>query len=169
LSPATALCPHCESGHTASRRQLFHQLMERSGLPAAFAWYTSGESGACPPKSLFVLLLVFAVASLLPALGLWYLGLYPAVSWLGVITLLLLVCLAFDALNTYGRYQAWSRQWVCADCRVVFTLSGQVVSGPEPAASGLVGVSPVSTGRYDESQLSRPMPLTRSSSGIIIS
>ena len=168
MSPATALCPHCESGHTASRRQLFHQLMERSTLPGAFDWYATGEPGACPPRSLFVILLVFAMASLLPALGLWYLGLYPAMSWLGVITLLLLVCLLFDALNTYGRYQAWSRQWVCADCQVVFTLTGQLVAGPAPAASRLVGISPESTGRYDESQLSRLMPLTRSSSGTII-
>lgn len=103
--------------------------MDSTALPGPFSWYALSEHGATPPKSLFVILLAFVLASLLPALGLWYLGFYPAMNWLGSISLLLLVCLLFDAVNTCGRYKAWGREWLCADCRVVFSLAGHQLDG----------------------------------------
>lgn len=97
--------------------------MEVSRLAGDFSWYRLSAPGACPPKSMFMLLLIFTAVTLVPILGLWYLQLYLVVTWLACALALLLVCLLFDVLNTYRRYKAWSAQWLCARCHADFPFS----------------------------------------------
>ena len=86
--------------------------MERS-----FDWYDLGEEGACPPKSLFVVLLSLLMILALPVTILWALDFYPALPWLGAIALLLFSTLILDARHTYKRYRDWASHWRCGNCR----------------------------------------------------
>jgi hypothetical protein len=96
--------------------------MRDEPLPEAFHWYSEAAPNACPPRSLFVLLLVVSVLAAIPAAGLWYLGNYPATAWLGVLGLFLLAALLIDVLSTYKRYRLWAREWLCASCRSVLLM-----------------------------------------------
>ena len=114
-------CPHCGSGQVASRRQLFHRLMADTPLSGTFGWYSEDTRGACPPKSVFFILLLVAMILVLPAVGLWARELYSALYVLLFAFLALLAGLVFDLSATRHRYRSWGRQWLCADCREVFT------------------------------------------------
>lgn len=105
---------------TASRRQLFYRLLENPDPPSVFNWYTLDSPQACPPRSLFVLLLLFTAAVSLPAVGLGFMGHQPAMYWLLGIAAMLLACLLYDVFSTYGRYRDWRAQWLCSRCRRVF-------------------------------------------------
>ena len=122
MSDAAPLCPCCGSSRTASRRHLFHWLLDDAPLLTPFSWYSNRIPGACPPKSLFVVLLLLALGVAIPAVGLWLLGHFLALQWLAVTALLLLAGLLFDVLMTYRRYKAWCGEWLCGECRAVFSL-----------------------------------------------
>ena len=113
-------CTGCGSRRTASRRQLFHWLMNGAVLPRYFRWYSVEEPGAMPPKSLFVLLLLLLLGMTLPFAGLWLLGHYLALRWLSVLLLLVLAALLVDVLATYRRYRQWGVQWLCGECHATF-------------------------------------------------
>lgn len=121
LSAASGACPCCGSRNTASRRQLFHALMSGQEAPEQFAWYDSDSAGACPPKSLAVILGLFVLAAALPAAGLWLLGHTMQVGWLVALMLALIGALLIDVLATYRRYRDWGGEHLCADCRTVFS------------------------------------------------
>ena len=93
--------------------------MENRCLPAKFSWYNLSSARACPPKSLFVLSLLSAMW---PATLFWYLGYYSLAQGITTVVLVLLACLVFDLLRTYPRYKNWCSEWLCADCRSVFTM-----------------------------------------------
>jgi hypothetical protein len=111
-------CPRCSSTATASRRQLFYRLMEERSLPLKFGWYNLSLPRACPPKSVLV---VSLLAAMWPATLLWYLGYYSFRQGIIAGGLVLLACLGFDLLSTYPRYKTWRSEWLCGDCRSVFT------------------------------------------------
>ena len=113
-------CPHCGSRAVASRRSLFHRLMSGQPRPGVFAWYDEGVRGACPPKSLFVMLLAVTAILVLPAVGLWVRELYAGLAVLLSSLLVLLACLGFDLFSTYRRYRAWHQEWLCGECRSNF-------------------------------------------------
>lgn len=110
-------CPCCAGTAVEARHTLFRSLMRGERLPAGFSWYGNDLPGVCPPKSLFVQLLMFATVGALVAGGLWLLGYFPLTRWLVVVPLLLLGSLLYDAFVTFGRYRAWGSEWVCGDCR----------------------------------------------------
>ncbi len=120
LSERDNRCPACGSSSVASRRTLFHQLLEQGALPQQFAWYAREGYDLYPPKSLFLILLLLVFMALIPASVFWYAENYPMVEWLALSLLALLACLLVDVLSTYRRYREWSRQWLCADCRRYF-------------------------------------------------
>jgi hypothetical protein len=117
------LCPCCGSPSTASRRQLFYGLMDDTPLTGSFSWYSAGVPHACPPKSLFVMLLLLMLGMVLPAVGLWLLEHYQALQWLSVLSIVLLAALLVDVLRTYRHYKKWGGEWLCGECRSVFSLS----------------------------------------------
>ncbi len=117
------VCPACRSAATAPRSQLFYLLMEERSLPTRFSWYNLSLPRACPPKSLLVL---SALAAMWPAALLWYLGQYSLQRCMIVGAVMLLACLVFDLVSTYPRYKAWRCEWLCGECRSVF--SSQVVA-----------------------------------------
>ena len=116
----TRRCPHCGSAAVASRRSLFHRIMSDQPRPGVFAWYDESVRGACPPKSLFVVLLAVTGILVLPALGLWVRELYAGLAVLLSSVLVLLGCLCFDLFSTYRRYRAWHGEWLCGECRSDF-------------------------------------------------
>ena len=125
-----ATCPYCGSSRTASRRQLFHCLMQEQPLSRAFSWYSERTAGACPPKSLFFILLVMLALLGLPAAGLWARELHATLSLLGYALAVLLLCLAADLLVTFRRYRSWGSQWLCGDCRATFRRAGATAGNP---------------------------------------
>ncbi|MEE4282993.1 MAG: hypothetical protein V2I41_13695, partial [Pseudomonadales bacterium] len=72
----------------AARRALFRSLMRDEQLPATFSWYGTGTPGACPPKSLFVQLLVAVTVAGLATGGAWLLGYLPPTPCLAMVPLL---------------------------------------------------------------------------------
>ena len=125
IHAADAACPCCGSRRTASRRQLFHWLMNEGVRPPYFGWYSAEEPHALPPKSLFVLFLLLLLVISLPFAGLWLLGHYLALRWLSVVLVLVLGALLVDVLGTYRRYQHWGEQWLCGECHSSF-VPGQI-------------------------------------------
>jgi len=124
MSSVVPHCPGCGSTRIASRRQLFLSLMGEGAPPAAaFSWYREGTPGACPPQSRFVILLALTLGMVLPVTVLWLAGYYFALTWLGLLGLLLLSSLIYDLTATYRRYRIWVGEWVCGDCRSVFIAS----------------------------------------------
>ena len=113
-------CPRCGSSHVASRRALFRCLATEAGVERGFEWYDLAEEGACPPKSLFVVLLTLLLVLALPAALLWALDVYPALPWLGAAAPLLFSTLVLDARLTYRRYRDWASHWRCGACRHSF-------------------------------------------------
>jgi hypothetical protein len=89
----------------------------RAGI---FAWYDESVRGACPPKSLFIVLLAVTGILVLPAVGLWVRELYAALAVLLSSVLILLACLCFDLFSTLRRYRAWHEEWLCGECRSNF-------------------------------------------------
>ena len=85
-----------------------------------FAWYDEGVRGACPPKSLFLVLLAVTGILVLPAIGLWVRELYAVLAVLLSSVLVLLACLCFDLFSTLRRYRAWREEWLCGKCRSNF-------------------------------------------------
>ena len=122
LSATLQDCPCCGSPRTASRSQLFRRLMNEGPLPGVFNWYSEHTPQACPPKSLFVILLLLLLGMTLPTVGLWLLGYTIALSWLARLALLLWAGLLFDVLMTYRRYKTWGGEWLCGECHSVFRL-----------------------------------------------
>jgi hypothetical protein len=94
--------------------------MDDIPVSRVFHWYDEHTLEACPPRSLFLILLVMMAVLALPAAGLWARDLYPVLAFLGFGIMGLVVTLAFDVFNTYRRYQTWSGQWLCGECRQVF-------------------------------------------------
>ena len=92
--------------------------MEERSLPSKFGWYNLSLPRACPPKSVLV---VSMLAAMWPATLLWYLGYYSFQQGIVAGGLVLLACLGFDLLSTYPRYKTWRSEWLCGDCRSVFT------------------------------------------------
>jgi len=124
MSSVVPHCPGCGSTRIASRRQLFLSLMGEGAPPAAaFSWYRERTPGACPPQSRFVVLLALMLGMALPVTGLWLMGYYFALTWLGLLGLLLLASLLYDLTATYRRYRLWVGERVCGDCRCVFSGS----------------------------------------------
>lgn len=121
LKPVPVDCPDCGSSHTASRRELFHSLMNGASLQGAFGWYDERAHHACPPKSLFVVLLLMTLGAMIPAMGFWVLEHYAAQQWLIAVAGLLLACLVVDAVLTFRRYKDWVGEWLCGDCHQSFT------------------------------------------------
>lgn len=119
-------CSHCGSQRTRCRRELFHTLMGGEVPGTGFDWYGERTPGACPPRSLFVTLLALFMGLALPAAGLWHFEHYPALVWLAAAAALLLAGLFVDVQITYRRYRRWAAQWVCADCRTIFSRQGRV-------------------------------------------
>lgn len=118
--PMDETCPRCGSRRTASRRQLFHWLMDGGVRPGHFGWYSVEEPDAMPPKSLFVVLLLLLLGMSVPFIGLLLLGHYLALRWLSVMLLLILAGLLFDVFATYRRYKQWDEQWLCGECQSIF-------------------------------------------------
>lgn len=114
---STNICPRCGSSHTASRRQLFHWLMGETRLDSGFGWYNEDLPRARPPRSQFVLALLFVAALAVPALGFTLLGNYVAVTWLAALVALGLL---FDLFLIYPQYRDWGGEWLCSECRSVF-------------------------------------------------
>ena len=93
------------------------------GTPVGpFSWYDQRAPGACPPKSLFIIIALMLAGMTLPLAGLWMLGHFMALAWLAGLGALLVAALLFDVLATYRRYKNWGGQWLCGDCRAVFNL-----------------------------------------------
>lgn len=114
-------CPNCGSRHIASRRTLFRHLVTDEGaIDEAFAWYDLGEREACPPKSLFVVLLSLSLLLAAPAVVVWFVDAYPTLPWLAGLAALLVVALVLDARLTYRRYRHWAARWLCGSCRSSF-------------------------------------------------
>jgi len=88
-----------------------------------FNWYDQRAPGACPPKSLFVIITLLLLGMTLPLAGLWMLGHFMALGWLALLSVVLLAALLFDVLATYRRYKDWGGQWLCGDCRAVFNVA----------------------------------------------
>jgi len=95
--------------------------MEETPLSGPFRWYNEHTRGALPPKSLFLMLLMLLLVLALPALGLWMREFYPLLTFVGLGMVALLTGLVFDVLATYRRYLTWDGQWLCGDCRKVFS------------------------------------------------
>lgn len=117
------LCPRCGSSLVASRRQLFHALVADLPLSGAFNWYTENTPGAFPPRSLFVVLLAMMGVVALPAAAMWMGQAFTAFHWALWALLVLLAGLVYDLCMTHRRYRAWRTQWLCGECRCVFTLT----------------------------------------------
>jgi hypothetical protein len=114
-------CPCCGSRLTASRRELFHELMCADRPDQGhFSWYREDLPRACPPKSLFLTLSVLAVVLAIPMVGMVLYGQQVALDWLLGLGVLLLACLAFDVLMTYRDYKTWCHEWLCDECQLVF-------------------------------------------------
>jgi hypothetical protein len=94
--------------------------MEERSLPLSFSWYNLSLPRACPPKSLLVL---SSLAAMWPATLLWYLGHYSLQRGIIVGAVILLACLVFDLVSTYPRYKAWRSEWLCGECRSVFSAN----------------------------------------------
>ncbi len=116
-------CPACGSPLVVRRRQLFHALMEDLPLPAAFAWYSDRIPGACPPRSLLVISATLMMIIAVPVTGLWIREAFSPSALAGLLPalLLLVACLLYDLFMTWGRYRAWSAQWLCGHCRSAFS------------------------------------------------
>lgn len=115
-------CPHCGSSEIASRRALFRHLAREAEVDGAFAWYDLADEGACPPKSLFVMLLSLLLMLALPMILVWFIHAYPLLPWLAGVAVLLMLSLALDVGLTYRRYRDWASRWLCASCRSHFQL-----------------------------------------------
>lgn len=113
-------CPGCGSHQVASRRQLFHLIVDGISLEGAFNWYDERARHAYPPRSLFVVLGLLAFGLSIPAVGFWILGYFPALQLLGGIASVLIACLLIDFLLTYKRYKNWVEEWLCGECQSVF-------------------------------------------------
>ena len=122
MSTDHATCPACGSPHIASRRALFHQLMDGAAFGDAFGWYDEKAHHAVPPKSLFIVLSLLLLGLAVPAAGFWFLQHYPALQLLGSVAGILFVCLLTDVLLTYRRYKTWAGEWLCGDCQKVFAI-----------------------------------------------
>jgi hypothetical protein len=92
-------------------------------LTGVFSWYSAGFPHAYPPKSLFVMLLLLMLGMALPAIGLWLLEHYLALQWLSALAMGLIAALLIDVLMTYRHYKKWGGEWLCGECRSVFSLS----------------------------------------------
>jgi hypothetical protein len=113
-------CPGCGSRQVASRRQLFHLIVEGITLEGVFNWYDKRVRHAYPPKSLFVILGLLVLGLSVPAMGFWFLGHFPALQLLVGIASVLIACLLIDFLLTYKRYRNWVEEWLCGECQNVF-------------------------------------------------
>ncbi len=113
-------CPGCSSAQTASRRELFHQMMAGSSQQTTFSWYDEKTHHAFPPKSIFIILFLPMFAVAIAAVGFLLLGQYQALLWLSAIAGILLASLLGDFMLTYSRYQNWAAEWLCGNCQRVF-------------------------------------------------
>lgn len=113
-------CPRCGSEQTASRRQLFHTLMDGTQPRNAFRWYGDADPQALPPKSLFVMFITLMMTLAVPAAGFMVMEHYFALTWVLYVAGLTLAFLLADVLVTYRRYKVWAEEWLCGRCRGVF-------------------------------------------------
>jgi hypothetical protein len=112
-------CPQCQSTDTASRRQLFRQIVADESMDQAFSWYGEHSPRAFPPKSFFVVLLLL-VTVCVPLLFLWLPEGYAVPALIEVGLAALLAALVADLLLTYRRYKVWAKQWLCGHCKKAY-------------------------------------------------
>jgi hypothetical protein len=109
-------------------------MMDKETGPG-FHWYDQRAPDACPPKSMFVILLMMIIAAVIPAGMFWYMEQYSALTWLASASLMLAGCLLFDALSTYRRYKEWGSEWLCSNCRSAFKPGQSPQHQKYPAAT----------------------------------
>ena len=74
-------------------------------------------------------MLAVMIGTALPIVGMWFLDMRIAATWLGGVTLLLLLGLLWDLASTWRRHRAWAAESLCAACRTVFTRDGIIFKG----------------------------------------